>query len=389
MPALTPGVAATLEVWCKINRSTSTATHCATASNGFVFQETPFTTKSESNHFLRVLNTSSSALTWPCHSLRDQSVTCQPNASFMLSVCLRVLIVFTRRVLCMCTCRVPFPFSRLLTLLSLCAHLSHVSLSQSFLSELVNLSRRALDTTREHVEGRGKKQTPTNIYIQGSTFCGGERGGRDNGRRHVDPTCLFFSRGRAQNWDLPSRPPPPTSVTCPRCRDNSDHHHGLRTRCEIHKSQLQDGHNFLHEHVPRDQILGNDLIHDLLMNEKVWHVRIDPERVEIDLVMEPRRCVCVGSVIWKLTKSRCIAEGLSKVAHTGERWSEHSTNDSGTELVTAVLQGLKQQLQDDELLIIHAFEPRMTGHDLQTWEEIHVKKFCNELLGAPMDPDQE
>ena len=42
-----------------------------------------------------------------------------------------------------------------------------------------------------------------------------------------------------------------------------------------------------------------------------------------------------------LTNSRCIAEELSKVAHTGKLWSKHCTSDSGTELVTAVLKGLK------------------------------------------------
>ena len=64
----------------------------------------------------------------------------------------------------------------------------------------------------------------------------------------------------------------------------------------------------------------------------------------------------VRSGIGWLTNSRCIAEELSKVAHTGKHWSEHSPGDSGTELVTAVRKLLKQQLQDDGLLSTNAFE---------------------------------
>ena len=65
----------------------------------------------------------------------------------------------------------------------------------------------------------------------------------------------------------------------------------------------------------------------------------------------------------------------------------HSTGDSGTELVTAVLKGLKQQLQDDGSLSINAFESGVAGHDLQTCEENHVGKFFDELTGAPLDPE--
>ena len=65
--------------------------------------------------------------------------------------------------------------------------------------------------------------------------------------------------------------------------------------------------------------------------------------------------------------SRCIAEELPKEMRTlGKSWSEHRTSDSETELVTAVLKGLKQQLQDDGLLSVDAFEPGVTGQDLQT-----------------------
>ena len=65
----------------------------------------------------------------------------------------------------------------------------------------------------------------------------------------------------------------------------------------MHKSQLRDGNYILHEHVPHDQNLGNVLFHDLLMNEKVWHVRVDPERVETDSIIEPGQCVCVRNEV--------------------------------------------------------------------------------------------
>ena len=80
------------------------------------------------------------------------------------------------------------------------------------------------------------------------------------------------------------------------------------------QSQLQDGSYFLHEHVLRDQNLHHELIHDLLMNDKVWHMRVNPERIETDSINEPRRCVHVRSEIGWFT------EELSNVAHTGKRW---------------------------------------------------------------------
>ena len=86
---------------------------------------------------------------------------------------------------------------------------------------------------------------------------------------------------------------PKLVVTYPGGGDKSDHQNWLRTSCEIHKSQLQDGTYFLHEHLPRDQNLGSELIHDLLMNEKVWYVRVDPERDEPVSIIEPGRCVFV------------------------------------------------------------------------------------------------
>ena len=121
----------------------------------------------------------------------------------------------------------------------------------------------------------------------------------------------------------------------------------LRTRCESHTSQLQDENYFWHEHVPRDQNLGNELNDDLLMNEACANVRVDAERVETDPIIEPGRCVCVRSEIRWLANSRFISEEVSKVGHIGKRRSEDSTSDCGTELVTAVLRGLKQQLQGD------------------------------------------
>ena len=84
------------------------------------------------------------------------------------------------------------------------------------------------------------------------------------------------------------------------------------------------------------------------------------ERGETDSFIEPGRCVYVRGEIGWLTNSRFIAEGSSKVAHTGKRWSVHSIGDSGTELVPAVLKGLKQQLQYDGSLGINAFDLGMT-----------------------------
>ena len=62
---------------------------------------------------------------------------------------------------------------------------------------------------------------------------------------------------------------PKLIVTCPGGHDKSDNQGWLRTSCGIHKSQLQGGNYFLHEHVPQGQNLGDDVIHDELMNEKV------------------------------------------------------------------------------------------------------------------------
>ena len=86
---------------------------------------------------------------------------------------------------------------------------------------------------------------------------------------------------------------PHLTVTYPRVRDESGQQHWSSTSCELHRSQLQDGNFFLHEHVPRDYHLGKDLIHDLQKDEKVWHVRIDPGPVETDSIAGPGRCVCV------------------------------------------------------------------------------------------------
>ena len=83
----------------------------------------------------------------------------------------------------------------------------------------------------------------------------------------------------------------------------------------------------------------------------------------------------VNEIGW-LTNSRGIVEECATVARTGKRWSEHSTSDSGAELVTAVPKCLELLLQDDGLLSIEASEPEMTGRDLPPWEETHVQKFC-------------
>ena len=101
------------------------------------------------------------------------------------------------------------------------------------------------------------------------------------------------------------------------------------------------------------------------MIERVWQVTIDPERVETDPTIEPGRRVCGRGEIGWLTNSRCVAEELSSVAHTGERWGQHSTSDSGTELVTAVLKACSIYEMTDCWGHVNAFERVMTGDDLQ------------------------
>ena len=60
------------------------------------------------------------------------------------------------------------------------------------------------------------------------------------------------------------------TVTQMRVRDAADTKIVLRTSCEIHKSPVQDGTYFLNEHVPRDQNLSKESIHDMLMND--WYL---------------------------------------------------------------------------------------------------------------------
>ena len=70
---------------------------------------------------------------------------------------------------------------------------------------------------------------------------------------------------------------PTLIVTYPRVRNESDQHTWLTTICEIHKSscrmEVASCINTCHV----INILGKDLVLNLLMNEKVWHVRNDPE----------------------------------------------------------------------------------------------------------------
>ena len=76
-------------------------------------------------------------------------------------------------------------------------------------------------------------------------------------------------------------------------------------------------------------------------------MRIDPERVETD-------GVCTSGV--KLDGWRILDASLKSCQTLRKLWSEHSTSDSGTRPVTTVLKCLKEQLQDDGLLGINAFE---------------------------------
>ena len=117
---------------------------------------------------------------------------------------------------------------------------------------------------------------------------------------------------------------PELKVTQMRVRDAVDHENCLSTRFEIHKIQVQDGNCFLHDHVLRDQNSSKESIHDMLMNDWYW---------------------------WKRD-----------------------------------MKGLKQQVQDDRLLSINAFEPGMTGHDLANVGRNSHYKFFHELTGALLDP---
>ena len=65
----------------------------------------------------------------------------------------------------------------------------------------------------------------------------------------------------------------------------------------------------------------------------------------------------------------------------------HSNNDSGTELVTEVLDCLKQQLQDDRSLAINAIEPRNDGTRPANVGNNHVDQFFDGLTGAPLGPE--
>ena len=88
---------------------------------------------------------------------------------------------------------------------------------------------------------------------------------------------------------------PTLIVTYPGGRDQSDHQDWLRPRGDNHNSQLHDGNYFF-------LAWARELIHDLLMTEKVWHVRVDPERVETNSISEPGRCVYVRCETGWLTK---------------------------------------------------------------------------------------
>ena len=59
--------------------------------------------------------------------------------------------------------------------------------------------------------------------------------------------------------------------------------------------------------------------------------------------------ICTSAMISDgLSKSRCIARGVARTALTGMHWSERSASDNGTAFVTAMLRGLRRQLQVDD-----------------------------------------
>ena len=68
------------------------------------------------------------------------------------------------------------------------------------------------------------------------------------------------------------------------------------------------------------------------MSEKACHVRIDQERFLAETIIELGRSVYVQSEMKFFTNSRCVAEEVAIVAHTGTRWSECSAADRKTEL---------------------------------------------------------
>ena len=75
---------------------------------------------------------------------------------------------------------------------------------------------------------------------------------------------------------------PTLIVTNPRVRNESDKHTWLTTICELHKSscRMEIASCMSTRHVIN--ILGKDPVPNPPLNEKVWHVRNDPERVETD-----------------------------------------------------------------------------------------------------------
>ena len=57
---------------------------------------------------------------------------------------------------------------------------------------------------------------------------------------------------------------PTLTVTYQRVRDGSDQQHWLKPSCETHERSIAGCYNFfLHEHVPRGQMLGKEFTHDL------------------------------------------------------------------------------------------------------------------------------
>ena len=127
--------------------------------------------------------------------------------------------------------------------------------------------------------------------------------------------------------------------------------------------------------------------HDGGIFDPEHHVECDPEHPD-ESKLKIWKSDETKQAMYESRNSRCVRDEFSKVAHTGKRWSDHNAGDCDAELVTAVLKGLKQQLQDDGLLSTNAFEPGMTGHELQTWDENHIEQFFDELTGVPLDPEQ-
>ena len=72
----------------------------------------------------------------------------------------------------------------------------------------------------------------------------------------------------------------------------------------------------------------------------------------------------------------------------GTRWGARGKDKHGNMLVMAVLRGVREQLQDTGPLSINAFEPGISGHDDQIWNEECIARVFDEPTGEQLDSEQ-